>query len=463
MKLRIEQWVEDTKPFSTSVNEMFMEAISNYKFGSYRSAFILAYLSFKLTIRERIIECSYGNELIRKNPKFWENDILSKLKNDDEWEKQINNIVEASCAPINSRKDIGILNFLNADFAKTEYNYWREKRNACVHGKDQIIDSSTVESFWNYLINNLSQFYVLGGEEYLIRELADIYRYYKYPDISNRDNVNGLLDGVSTVFKDHANEYFDQFFKVIKNGRNYVEDENKAFWNSIIHSNQESIVDGFIECISSKGDIFFELYQSFPELLEQLVAFDPKFIIQTLSSWLKRFSVLCVTNNEIFWRILVDSLNKYDDQVDISQIVSNDTFSLIKSFSGKESDVVTLNRHGIFKKYLLEVSGWYFRTDSYNQIDNFSKCYNDFSDIEICFSFLSWDTDCLNRLNSALETFKNSFHLRENIYSIRNGRAFMDSCERIIRSNYIKIEEVVNADWSPYEYINNVIKGTFKL
>ena len=43
MKLRIEKWVEDTKPFSAPVNELFTEAVNNYKFGSYRSAFIMAY------------------------------------------------------------------------------------------------------------------------------------------------------------------------------------------------------------------------------------------------------------------------------------------------------------------------------------------------------------------------------------------------------------------------------------
>ena len=87
MKLRIEKWVEDTKPFSAPVNELFTEAVNNYKFGSYRSAFIMAYLSFKLTIRERIINCTYGSELKKKNPNFWQDDILAILNNDDKWEE----------------------------------------------------------------------------------------------------------------------------------------------------------------------------------------------------------------------------------------------------------------------------------------------------------------------------------------------------------------------------------------
>lgn len=459
MKLRIEKWVEDTKPFSAPVNELFTEAVNNYKFGSYRSAFIMAYLSFKLTIRERIINCTYGSELKKKNPNFWQDDILAILNNDDKWEEQINNIVMASCAPLNSRKEIGILNFGNGELAKTEYCYWREKRNACVHGKNQIIDSSTVESFWNYLVNNLSQFYVLGGEEYLVRELANIYEYYKYPDISNRDRIDGILDGVSTVFQNHAKEFFDRFFKGISKGRNYVDDDNKDFWNSIIHSRQESIVDGFVNYIACRGDIFFELYPFFPELLEQLVAFDPKFIIQTLSSWLKGFSGWCVAGNETFWRVLVDALGKYNDQMDINQIVNENTIRLIKDFSGKENDVAILNRYGVFKRYILKVSDWYFKTDSDSQFKNFSIYHNDFSNIEICFSLLQWDADCLNRLEDSLNTLKRSLPARDNLYSQTNGRAAMNSFKRIIYNSQAKIEEVINGGWSYYESIHEIIES----
>lgn len=460
MKLPVEQWIERTKPFSDSANDLFMEAINNYKFGSYRSAFIMAYLSFKLTIRDRIIGCDYGSELTKKNPNFWESEVLSVLKNDDKWEERINDIVIASCVPLNSRKEIGILNFRNAELSKTEYSYWREKRNACVHGKDQIIDSSIVESFWNYLINNLSQFYVLGGEEYLIRELVDIYGYYKYPDIINRGRVSGLLDGVNTIFQENTNEYFEHFFKDIKKGRNFVDDENKNFWGSIIHSGQANIVDGFIKCIHGRGDIFFDLYQFFPEVLENLVAYDPKFIIQTLSNWLKNFSGWGVENNQIFWRTMVDSLNKYGEQVEIDKIVNENTLSLIKFFSGNDGDVATLNQHNIFKKYLLTVSNWYFKTDSDSQFRSFSIRYNDFSEIEICFSFLQWDTDCLNRLEEALVTLKRSLPARENPYSKINGSEAMSSFERIIHKCKTQIEAVINTDWQHYEAIHEVIEST---
>lgn len=459
MKLKIEKWVEDTNSFDDSVYELFMESINNYKIGSYRSAFIMAYLSFKLTIRNRIVNCSYGRELKKKNPNFWKCDILDVLENDDKWEEKINEIVLASCVSLKERKDIGILNFKNNETAKTEYSYWKEKRNACVHGKNQIIDSSTVENFWNYLMDNLCQFYVLGGEEYLLRELTDIYEYYKYPDISNRDGMSKLLYDIGAIYQDHTENYFSLFLDKIKGSRSYVDDENKGFWNTIIHFNQEKIVDGFVKSISDERLIFFELYEFFPELLEKIVVIRPKFIVADLSDWLKNFKEKNKCDGKKFWCVLVGALSKYGEQVNIDPIINDNTICLVKDVSDKNGDVEILNKYGVFKKYLLNVSDWYFKTDGNSQFSNFG--YKNFSDVEICFSLLQWDTDCLDRLDAALCTFKESFPLRQNTYSIQNGRIFMDSCKEVIKTNQEKIKEAMNANGSSYKFINQVMEGTY--
>lgn len=465
MKLKIEQWAEDTKPFDPSSYELFAESVSNYKSGSYRSAFIMIYLSFKLTIRNRILGCSYGKELEKKNPRFWEDDILKDLENDDKWEGQVNKIVIASCEHEKNKKDIGILNFRNYELAKTEYNYWKEKRNACVHSKNQIIDQSTVECFWNYLMDNLSQFYVLGGEDYLIRELLDLYKYYKYPDISNKNRITGLLCDIGTVFQNRTEDCFNSFLDGIKENRTPVNDENKDFWGAVIHCTQENVADGFVRCISSgrhkveRRKIFFELYRFFPELLGMIYAINSRFIVEDLSDWLSDFNMSGAEHPEIFWRILADALSKYDDQVNIDKIICEDTFRLIIYFSGKGNESEILNRYDVFKRYLLGVSDWYFRTDATSQHNNFSMGYNDYSNIEICFSYLKWDTECLDKLEAALSTLAESQPLRENYYSILNGRAFKDSCERIIKRNQKKIEEA--AEGRSYQFINQVINDNY--
>ena len=144
--------------------------------------------------------------------------------------------------------------------------------------------------------------------------------------------------------------------------------------------------------------------------------------------------------------------------MDINQIVNENTIRLIKDFSGKENDVAILNRYGVFKKYILNVSDWYFKTDSDSQFKNFSIYYNDFSNIEICFSLLQWDTDCLKRIEDSLNTLKRSLPARDNLYSQTNGRAAMNSFKRIIHSSQAKIEEVINGNWSCYESIHEIIE-----
>ena len=128
-------------------------------------------------------------------------------------------------------------------------------------------------------------------------------------------------------------------------------------------------------------------------------------------------------------------------------------------FSGKENDVAILNRYGVFKRYILKVSDWYFKTDSDSQFKNFSIYHNDFSNIEICFSLLQWDADCLNRLEDSLNTLKRSLPARDNLYSQTNGRAAMNSFKRIIYNSQAKIEEVINGGWSYYESIHEIIES----
>ena len=283
MKLQIEKWVEETRPFSSEVLELFNEAVTDYKIGSYRSAFIMSYLSFKLTIRERIISCNYGHELDDFDQASWEKDILIPLKNDDKWENKVNDIVIASCSPKDSRSKFGILNFNNGETSKTEYTYWKNTRNTCVHGKSGTINSSTVEAFWNYLMDNLCRFYVLGGEDYLLTNLVDIYTYYKYPNISSRDQLAGILSDISTVYQDDVCRFFEEFFKRITIDRTGIADEYQSFWTQIIRSPFENIRDGFIKSLAVRGDIFYKLYPFFSELLGRLVDNDSKFIVSASS------------------------------------------------------------------------------------------------------------------------------------------------------------------------------------
>lgn len=77
------------------------ESVSCYKIGAYRSAYIMSYLAFKQTIRERIIMSPIHTECY-ENSSEWDRNVVSSLKSDDKWEDTINNIIEA-----NPKKETG--------------------------------------------------------------------------------------------------------------------------------------------------------------------------------------------------------------------------------------------------------------------------------------------------------------------------------------------------------------------
>lgn len=463
MKLRIEKWVEETKPFkeSDSANELLEESVRCYKIGAYKSAFIMSYLSFKITIKYRILECSYGGEVVKSNPKIWEDEIITNLGNDDKWEKYLNDIIDASCAKGN-KKDMAILHFKNEEQIKTDYNYWKNIRNDCTHAKGQItIDSSTVECFWNYMIDNLSKFYVLGGEEYLIRELKDLYEFYRYSDIVEPERVRSLLFDVSVVHKNNSEEFFKKFIQKIGkiDSGKLVSDTNLNFWKDILESDYESVRDGLVKVISNTERHFFRFSYYFPQLFDMSIALDSKFVVEKLVLWLDTNYINNFHNIEkVFWNTLVKVLEKYNGNIDINKIVTQNNIKLIKFLEPDERKLRILNNYKVFKHYIVNVSGWFFKTDSDSQYDNFKKYYSsDFDDIECCFNYLEWDIERIKEINYALQSLKTSMDGRKNFYSIMNGDNFKSRCKRIICNNKDKIKNVPNVNLSDYSYVSDIL------
>ncbi|UKS27521.1 hypothetical protein LOZ80_00790 [Paenibacillus sp. HWE-109] len=464
MKLRIEKWAEETKPFkeSDSAHDFFEESVRCYKIGAYKSAFVMSYLAFKTIVRNRILECPYGKEAVSSNPNplFWENELIKKLENDDSWESSLNTIVEASCADENNRKPIGILHFTNGEQTKSAYNYWRDIRNDCVHAKKQVtIDSSTVESFWNYLIDNLNKFYVLGGEQYTLKELENIYKYYSYPDIVSPERVTAIINDLNVTIKKKSKNFFHELFTNLRKNepsKLLVKESNITFWKDILESKHENIIEGIIEEISATPFNFFNFYKYFPQVLELAISVDSKFIVERLSDWLCEPFYFLDNNQKMFWKLLVETLDRYNG-IYFDKILYR-TIALIASFEPDERKLRILNQNNIFKKYIFEQSPWFFKTDSNSQYDNYHKLVSDESHyIECCFNYLDWDIECIKTLNSALDSLEYSMAYRSNPSSYSNGKIYQESCKRIICNNKEKILSIPNVDLSNYNRISKII------
>lgn len=55
--------------------------------------------------------------------------------------------------------------FLISNHLLNDLDYFRRGRNDCAHTKENIIDYSHVEAFWNFLKSYLPKFIINGGKE----------------------------------------------------------------------------------------------------------------------------------------------------------------------------------------------------------------------------------------------------------------------------------------------------------
>ncbi|MGU9483667.1 hypothetical protein ACV31K_07175, partial [Clostridium perfringens] len=257
MKSEIEIWSE--KNLTDNAKVLMQESIACYKIGAYRSAYIMSYLAFKQTIRERVITAPSYPDCYVDNIE-WNNNVVELLKKDDKWEETINKIIEANPEKKKDNKFASIFMYSNREKVLIRYKYWKNIRNSCAHAKNESIDSATIEQFWNYIKDDLSEFYVLGGKTYLMNELIDCYKYY---DCDAKDIAHLLMD-IKIIYKDELKEFFKEFLNnLIKVKRSLINNKNIKFWEQIIFNHEDIIKNEFVASICEKQEIFLDFYKYF--------------------------------------------------------------------------------------------------------------------------------------------------------------------------------------------------------
>ncbi|EKN62807.1 hypothetical protein P9E76_12030 [Schinkia azotoformans] len=393
MKLDIEKWINRLDPLDNEAKELFSESVICYKIGAYRSAFIMSYLAFKITLKNRIINCSYRPEGF--NEGRWQSVIIKELNNEDNWEKHLNDIIVADPKKEGS---IAIIFFEQREIAKNEYEYWKNVRNQCAHAKSGIINSSTVECFWNYLQDNLSKFYVLGGKQYLLEELLE---YYRYRVVENKNKLTLLIHDIEVVYGENACEFFKEFNVRFENRyRIMVNDENRDFWKEIIYSSHDNIQEGFIKSIMEKEYYFIQFYRIFPDILEKAISFDNKFILDKVSKWLELWEPDYRGGNNTFWDILYKLLKKKPDEVNIDMISRKVDLDIISNVDFDIEQLKLLEGYKVFDKFILN-AGSYFFDVTFDGI-RINNGYKERKPIE-WFKYSTWNKELIAKLSESFE------------------------------------------------------------
>ena len=91
MKLDIEKWMEEAMPLSETGDILFKESVICYKNSAYRSAYLMSYLAFMTTIKDRILK--YEKCPNNVNVKYWEM-VLRDLNDEQKWEETVLNLLQ---------------------------------------------------------------------------------------------------------------------------------------------------------------------------------------------------------------------------------------------------------------------------------------------------------------------------------------------------------------------------------
>ncbi|WP_144508161.1 hypothetical protein [Bacillus mycoides] len=262
MNLYFETWIKE-QHISEEALILFDESIKCYRVGAYRASFLMSYLGFMKSLRDRLLK-SGKPDLIHIEE--WKKTI-NDLRNDKIWEETVIKTIEEKTKPKQGSKEVprNKVYLINNDLID-EVPYWRKKRNECAHAKETIIGYSHVETFWLFLQSNLAKFVVNGGKEAL---LSKIKKHFDENFTQPNADVSYLIKEIPLVVKIHE---IPELLKEIYD--NYVElDElfpgemEVSFWSKIAYSDNNNIRNAFLEFIETDTYIFSVFIGRFPDKL----------------------------------------------------------------------------------------------------------------------------------------------------------------------------------------------------
>jgi len=447
VKLLIEEWGQ--KSLTGNAVSLIEESIMCYKVGAYRSAYLMAYLAFKTTIRERVIKASKPDCI---EDKCWDEQILRPLDNDNKWEETLNNIIAATKE--NGQGIGAVFRFTNYERIKNRYEYWKNVRNSCAHAKDEHITSSTVEQFWSYMQDDLPEFYVLGGKQYLLDKLCYD---YKYIYTVGKDELVKTLKEIAVVYRRDIRKCFEQFYE--KNRECMTEVINKIdFWDAIVKTDNESISEGFLDFLYLHKDVFVVWYQMFPQLFFLMINRHKEIIQEYLAPFLEEQNNI---EGVVFWHLFVEILKVDAKLIDINKVASDyRKFILIKDIDLEDDEMALLHQHKLFKKFLFSAGNDFFKNDSGSHYWYYFESERDDEYVEQCFKYLEWDMEVIEKLKDSIDCLINSCSARSNQYSISNGNKRKNAYKKIIGQYENIIKNIIQENQKEvgvYAYIFEIL------
>lgn len=167
MDERFIKWLAIYDEFSegTVLRDILNDAIRCYRHDIARPAFLLSYIAFMQAVRNNLLNSEKPDGFKEGR---W-NACMANLRNENKWD-------EVVCVCIRQKKDAQNVTFFELpDSIRTDFDYWRNRRNDCAHYKSSEITLSHVSAFWMFMMENYNKFTPIGG---LQQSINDYKRHY---------------------------------------------------------------------------------------------------------------------------------------------------------------------------------------------------------------------------------------------------------------------------------------------
>ncbi len=373
---------------------LLTESIICYNVGAYKSAYLMSYLAFKQTIRERILNFDKCPDGFLTTD--WE-EVKNNLYDDEHWESKLNAYVEVNP---NKSGSINIFKYQKKDNVREniliKYKYWKNIRNCCAHAKEVHINSATVEQFWNYIQDDLCEFYVNGGKTYLVNELCEIYKYRTIDDYLKK--LPNILTDIALIYKNNINDCFEEFFKIVKDRFRIMGKEDKGFWDKFIYNENENIKYYLVKNLMKDADIFVNFYGHYHEILTIAYEIDKVFIKEKLGEWLIYDRPCEDYEIKRYWELFCDILKRPPVFIDIDKITSRNEPRYVDKIIFTEEQIIILKSNDIFNKILYGSYSYIFKVD----FDDIKKhAFDDETNAIMWFQYATWNKELISMFSYA--------------------------------------------------------------
>ncbi|WDM22893.1 hypothetical protein [Paenibacillus polymyxa] len=241
MRLKIEDWLT-TQKVHIEAEQLLQEAIICYKGSAYKASLLFSYLFFQTTLKYRILSNDLPDEINKSDLK----ELIDLVDKEDKWDKAVFDITNRKKEPSLFKLD---------DDIRNQLNYWRNRRNDCAHAKSNIIEASTVESFWYFLQSSLPKFYINGGRSALLEKIKIHFTRSKTPEHKDPIYITkeiplSMIDKEYLTFLKELKEILEQGYGI----GGFYEDNKMLLWRTMFNL-QENFVAQLVQFLMTENNL----------------------------------------------------------------------------------------------------------------------------------------------------------------------------------------------------------------